>query len=245
MSRLVLSGFASLAVILSSNPYRAPDVATGRPARSDVVIENAVTVSSDPSLVDYPRAFINPTTGSVAVDDPYCKIERDRIAYPRTFLGDLPFPSVSGSPLPAAITRVVGLKDIWGCCLTNPGLNHECGGGDMHQAYVATLNRVMQLRGEQIGITNWVWITDAQIPLLDLDRPELTEPELAFIVGQARQRNLSVMLYLNIPSADLRGNALPRAPSREWYLNYLNSYAEFVERQAVLAERYGIATMML
>jgi hypothetical protein len=69
-------------------------------------------VPTDVSKIDYPSAFNNPTITSVQVFDPYCAIEREEIAYPVEYLGDYEFPQVNGAPLPAEISRVVGLHDV-------------------------------------------------------------------------------------------------------------------------------------
>jgi hypothetical protein len=81
------------------------------------------TVPSDVTMIAYPKFYQPPPSGDVTVVDPFCALTWDVIAYPTSYLGDFPMPSLQGAPLSASIRRGVAVKDYWGSNLSNASSN--------------------------------------------------------------------------------------------------------------------------
>ena len=205
-----------------------------------------VRVPANPTNISYPDFYRNVTPIDVALNDPYCDIKNTEVHYPMRYLGRFPLPPIVGAPLPPEILRGVSLKDFWTDGLEDPNLNN-CASENLHAAYIQTLRRVKLLGADYISVVSWATLKDATaaVPQLDLPNPEIPNTEMAFIARKARQYGLKVFLHINIPSADMLGNPLPKPPTREWYAALLSSYTTFIVQRAKQAQKYGIEGLML
>lgn len=219
--------------------------AWGQPSTGTDFAES-ITVPNDASVIPYPGFYAGRPSQTVRVADPYCAVRSTVISYPHSFLGGFPLPEVRGAPLPASILRGVGLKDYWSCCLSNATLNEGCS-VSLRDALMETLARVKHLGADHTSVTTWAYVVDASssTPVLDLAHPEIPETDLSYIAGKAAAAGLDLWLYVNIPSGDQHGAALPRVPSQEWEVSFLDSYAQFIVQTAKIAQNCGVTAIML
>jgi hypothetical protein len=208
-------------------------------------IANAVVIPSDISKIDYPGFYNNPSVvQDYIVENAYCAIERDEIAYPAEYLGDFEFPVVTGAPLPSSIQRLVGLKDVW---IPEPNLNEGCvsfGFEAMREAYEKTLPRVKALNADGITFSNYVHITDYQNAVIaGPENAAMPEDDLRFAAGKAREQGLDMVLYLNLALADEVDSL--EVLDEDWLAALIRNWGVFVLNQAGLAEETGIGAIML
>jgi hypothetical protein len=219
--------------------------AFGQPT-SGTSFSGYMTAPTDPTVIPFPRFYSQQGTGfPVVVPDPYCTIQSSFVAYPANFLGSFSIPLVNGAPLPASVKRGVALKDFWGGSTTDASLN---GCSDpLHTAFADTIPRIQILGADHLAVTTWASVVDGSsaTPVLDLTNPQISPSEMAYITSTAKAAGLDVWLFINVPSTDEQGVALPTAPTQQWETSFLNSYAQFIEQTAQLAQQYGIKVMML
>src|SRR5690348_739077 len=192
--------------------------------------DGMMTVPSDFTEIPYPEFYQRTPSFSYTVPDPYCAIATGVVAYPASYLGAFPLPAIQGGPLPTAVSRGTAVKDYWKYGLTNPSTNTACS-GDMHAAFVNTLQRLRKLGADHVDIYQDAYLVDVNAASLDFDltsRIEISDAELAWIVGAAKTAGLDVHEYMQIDPADLNHVPLPTPPTRDWASAYLDAYTRFI-----------------
>ena len=217
-------------------------------SREALTIENAIVVPTDVSKIDYPSAFNNPTITSVQVFDPYCAIEREEIAYPVEYLGDYEFPQVNGAPLPAEISRVVGLHDVgipdytfMDCAnnVTNDARALE------REGFLKAMKRAQSLGADEITITNMLKFSDFENAELEpLERCPVSSDDFCYIAGNAEELGLDTTLCLNLFIIDKNPWDYP-IPSSDWLATLIHNWETFVLNQAQLSEETGVDALMI
>ena len=215
------------------------------PASAQVAtVGNVYVVPTDVSTIAYPDFYrqLRPQTISIDPYDAYCRVSRESVFYPASYLDATRLPPIDGAPFPPDVGRLVVFKDFW---LQHPGENPTfCPGSagpavTMRDAYVGALQRAKALGADEVAVTTYASINDPGNPVVDFSDPRIPEADFAFIADQARQRGLKVFLFINVPPV------VTAIPSRAWYTTFINSYADFIVWQAGLAQKYGLAAMML
>ncbi len=205
-------------------------------------ITDAIVVPTDVSKIDYPNFYKKPATANVTIENPYCAITKETVAYPVRYLGDHELPQVDGAPLPAGIIRIIGIKDVWG-----PDPNKGCfsinGWALMKEVYKKTLQRVKALGADKITFTNYVHFSNFKSAEIDgPDKAAVSEEDLKFVVTEAREQNLEIILYLNLAPGKETVFDIPNA---SWLSSLVHNWEPFVLRQAKIAEETGIYAIML
>jgi len=210
---------------------------------SKMVLENAISVSTDISKINYPAFYTVPTVGKFTVDDPYCAITTEQVSYPVSYLGEHQMPEVQGAPLPSTIERVIGVKDTW---IPEPNLNKACfslGFTATKNAYEKTLKRVKALGAEKITFTNYVHFSNFKNAEIDgPDKAAVSEEDLRFVANKAREQHLKVLLYLNMAPGKEITSEIPSSP---WLSTLIKNWEPFVLHQAKIAQETGIDEIML
>src|SRR3989442_3288218 len=220
--------------------------AFGNPS-SGTRFDGMLTVPSDFTKIPYPEFYQRAPSFSYTVPDPYCAIATAVVAYPASYLGAFPLPAIQGGPLPVAVSRGAAVKDYWHYGLTNPSTNAGCS-GDMHAAFVNTLQRLRKLGAEHVDVYEAAYLVDVNAASLDFDltrRIEISDAELAWIVGAARAAGLEVHEYMQIDGADVNHVPLPTPPTRDWASAYLDAYTRFIVGRAAVAQSDGIQAFQL
>src|SRR3989338_7376067 len=206
-------------------------------------ITDAIVVPTDLSKIAYPNFYKNPATANVTIENPYCAITKETLAYPVSYLGNHELPRVDGAPLPSGITRIGGIKDTW---IPEPNKNRGChsvGYAAMKEAYEKTLQRVKAVGAEKITFTNYVHFSNFQNAKIDgPDKAAVSEKDLRFVVAKAREQNLEIILYLNLAPGK---ETVSDIPSASWLSSLIHNWEPFVLHQAKIAERTGIYAIML
>src|SRR5437870_4692081 len=141
--------------------------AFGNPS-SGTRFDGMMTVPSDFTKIPYPEFYQRAPSFSYTVPDPYCAIASPIVAYPASYLGAFPLPAIQGAPLPAPLSRGAAVKDYWQYGLTNPSTNAGCS-GDMHAAFVTTLQRLQKLGVDHVDIYHGAYLADVNAAVLDFD----------------------------------------------------------------------------
>ncbi len=214
------------------------------PVTEKITLNDAIIVPSDISKINYPDFYNNSTTTTETVENPYCAITKEEIAYPVAFLGTNDFPKISGAPLPPEIIRTVGIKDVW---ITEPN-NNNCRYSvpfiPMREAYEKTLTRVNSLGADSIAITNYIHFVNFQkAELQPPSEAAVSEDDMRFIANLANERNLGVILYLNL--APGKETVSWEIPNKEWLVTLIHNWEPFVLNQAQIAEETGIDALMI
>jgi hypothetical protein len=220
--------------------------AFGDPSRG-TAFNGMMTVPSDFTKIPYPGFYQRAPSFSYTVPDPYCAIATPVVAYPASYLGAFPLPAIQGAPLPVAVSRGAAVKDYWNYGRTNPSTNAGCS-GDMHAAFLNTLQRLRKLGADHVDIYEAAYLVDVNAALLDFDltrRIEIPDAELAWIVGAAKAAGLEVQEYMQISGEDLNHVLLPTPPTRAWASTYLDAYTRFIVNRAALAQSDGIQAFQL
>src|SRR3989442_12625317 len=215
--------------------------AFGNPS-SGTRFDGMMTVPSDFTKIPYPEFYQRAPSFSYTVPDPYCAIATAVVAYPASYLGAFPLPAIQGAPLPVAVSRGAAVKDYWHYGLTNPSTNAGCS-GDMHAAFLNTLQRLRKLGADHVDVFQDAYLVDVNATVLDFDltqRIEISDAELAWIVGAAKAAGLEVHEYMQVGGEDLNHVPLPTPPTRAWASAYLDAYTRFIVNRAALAQRDGI-----
>jgi hypothetical protein len=215
-----------------------------------------ITAPNDPFVIPYPAFYQNrPASQTVRVADPYCALQSPIIAYPRSFLGSFPLPSITGAPLPASIQRGVQLKDYWNA----PGFgivqgNQVCKPkpSDMHDAFTASVVRIKQLGADHIGVVDTPVIVDShgnrvvaavsgQTPFVDPAGSGLgiSDDDLAFIASTVSAAGLD--LWIDIQVCCFGGDP----PDAQWLSEFLDAYTQYIVHEAQRAQKYGAKSIML
>ena len=220
--------------------------AFGNPS-SGTRFDGMMTVPSDFTKIPYPDFYQHAPSFSYTVPDPYCATATGVVAYPTSYLGAFPLPAIQGAPLPATVSRGAGVKDYWQYGLTNPSTNAGCS-GDMHTAFVTTLQRLRKLGAEHVDIYQGAYLVDVNATSLDFDltrRIEISDAELSWIVGAAKAAGLEVHEYMLIAGEDVNHVLLPTPPTSTWASAYLDAYTRFIVNRAAVAEHDGIQALQL
>jgi hypothetical protein len=220
--------------------------AFGNPS-SGTWFDGMMTVPSDFTQIPYPQFYQRAQSFSYTVPDPYCATATAVVAYPASYLGAFPLPATQGAPLPAAVSRGAAVKDYWHYGLTNPSTNVGCS-GDMHAAFVNTLQRLRKLGADHVDVYEAAYLVDVNAASLDFDltqRIEISDAELAWIVGAAKAAGLEVHEYMQVGGEDLNHVPLPTPPTRDWASAYLDAYTRFIVGRAAVAQRDGIQAFQL
>jgi hypothetical protein len=208
-------------------------------------IANAVVIPSDITKINYPEFYNNPTVvKDVIVENAYCAIDKDEVAYPIEYLGEYEFPNIVGAPLPSTIQRLVGLKDVW---IPEPNKNEGCtalGYDVMREAFEKTLPRVKALDASGITLSNYVHFLDFENAIIDgPEKAAMPEGDFRFAASNAKEQGLDVVLYLNLAP----GNEPVSwdIPNEAWLTTLIRNWGEFVLNQAKIAEDTEIDAIML
>ncbi|MFA6392583.1 MAG: hypothetical protein WCW54_00650 [Candidatus Paceibacterota bacterium] len=208
-----------------------------------VDLVNAITISTDINKINYPDFYKNPNVSNVAVKDPYCAITKSEVSYPKSYLGKYEMPSVEGAPFVGEINRTIGIKDTW---IKEPNLNKSCIALDskpMRKAYEETLDRVVNLGADQISFSNYVHFSDFKNALIDgPEKAAIKEGDLRFVVDKAKEKNLKMILYLNLAPGKQVVSDIPNAT---WLGTLIKNWEPFVLNQAKIAEETGIDALMI
>jgi len=206
-----------------------------------------MTVPSDFTKIPYPEFYQRAPSFSYTVPDPYCAIATGVVAYPASYLGAFPLPAIQGGPLPVAVSRGAAVKDYWNFGRTNPSTNAGCS-GDIHAAFINTLQRLRNLGADHVDIFQDAYLVDVNAASLEFDltrRIEISDAELAWIVGAAKAAGLEVHEYMQIDGADVNYVPLPTPPTRDWASAYLDAYTRFIVGRAAVAQSDGIQAFQL
>ncbi len=220
--------------------------AFGNPSRG-TPFNGMMTVPSDFTQIPYPEFYQRAPSFSYTVPDPYCATATAVVAYPASYLGEFPLPAIQGGPLPVAVSRGAAVKDYWQYGRTNPSTNAGCS-GDMHAAFLNTLQRLRKLGADHVDIYEAAYLVDVNAAQLDFDltrRIEISDAELAWIVSTAKGAGLEVHEYMQVSGEDLNHVLLPTPPTRDWASAYLDAYTRFIVNRAVVAQSYGIQAFQL
>lgn len=207
---------------------------------AEIKVDDAVTVPTDISKINYPAFYKDIKPAKMTVKNPYCSIDAETVSYPKSYLGAYDLPQVSGAPLPLDIRRAVGIKDIWN---NNPNINRCAISGDMmFDSFEKTLPRVKALGAQQIHVTNFVSFKNFQDASLDLNSKVISDDTLRNIAQSARKNGLDVILYLNVAPGNQK---VTEIPSNEWLAKFIDNYEPFLLNQAKVAQEVGIKGLML
>jgi hypothetical protein len=220
--------------------------AFGNPS-SGTRFNGMMTVPSDFTEIPYPAFYQRAPSFSYTVPDPYCAIATGVVAYPASYLGAFPLPAIQGAPLPAAVSRGAGVKDYWQYGLRNPSTNAGCS-GDMHAAFLNTLQRLRTLGADHVDIYQTGYLVDVNAAQLDFDltrRIEISDAELAWIVAHVKAAGLEVHEYMLINGEDVNHVLLPTPPTSTWASAYLDAYTRFIVNRAAVAQSDGIQALQL
>ncbi|HLD18453.1 MAG TPA: hypothetical protein VJB90_00375, partial [Candidatus Nanoarchaeia archaeon] len=200
-------------------------------------IADAIVVPADVSKIDYPIFYEKPAAANVTIENPYCAIAKETVAYPVRYLGNHELPRIDGAPLPAGISRIGGIKDTW---IPEPNLNRGCRSvsyAAMKEAYEKTLQRVKAVGTEKITFTNYVHFSNFKNAEIDgPDKAAVSEEDLRFVVTKAHEQNLEVILYLNLAPGK---ETVSDIPSASWLSSLIHNWEPFVLHQAKIAEGTG------
>src|SRR2546428_7291307 len=220
--------------------------AFGNPS-SGTRFDGMMTVPTDFTKIPYPEFYQRAPSFSYTVPDPYCAIATGLVAYPGSSLGASPLPAIQGGPLPVAVSRGAAVKDYWNFGRTNPSTNAGCS-GDIHAAFINTLQRLRNLGADHVDIFQDAYLVDVNAASLEFDltrRIEISDAELAWIVGAAKAAGLEVHEYMQIDGADVNYVPLPTPPTRDWASAYLDAYTRFIVGRAAVAQSDGIQAFQL
>src|SRR3989449_3752907 len=190
--------------------------AFGNPS-SGTRFDGMMTVPTDFTKIPYPEFYQRAPSFSYTVPDPYCAIATGVVAYPASYLGAFPLPAIQGAPLPAALSRGAAVKDYWHYGLTDPSTNAGCS-GDLHAAFLNTLQRLRKLGADHVDIYEAAYLVDVTAALLNFDltsRIEISDVELAWIVGAAKAAGLAVHEYMQVGGEDLNHRSEERRVGKE------------------------------
>jgi len=206
-----------------------------------------MTVPTDFTKIPYPEFYQHIPTFSYTVPNPYCAIATEVVAYPASYLGAFPLPAIQGAPLPIGVSRGAAVKDYWHYGLTNPSTNAGCS-GDMHAAFINTLQRLRILGADHVDIYEAAYLVDVNAASLEFDltsRIEISDAELAWIVSAAKAAGLEVHERMQISGEDLNHVLLPTPPTSAWASTYLDAYTRFIVNRAAVAQSDGIQAFQL
>jgi Glycoside Hydrolase Family 113 len=206
-----------------------------------------MTVPADFTLIPYPEFYQQRPSFNVAVADPYCPVTSEVVAYPSSYLGSFPLPPVQGAPLAPTVLRGAGVKDYWQNGMNNPSGNRGCS-GDMHAAFLSTLQRFKKLGVDHIIVYRDAGIVDTNAnPLQFINSVpwSISDSEMAWIVAQARAFGLQVHEYRQINIVDMNNVPLPTAPTQAWASNYLDAYTRYIVDRATVAQQNGVEAFLL
>lgn len=210
-----------------------------------------MAVPSDFTQIPYPQFYQNPPSFDFTVAEPYCALTSDVVAYPTSFLGAFPLPSVRGAPLPASILRGAGIHDkAWDPTgLNDAATNYGFGcRGDLHTAFVATIARLKRLGADYIVMYRDTQLADTnatQLQILPAGSFSISDTEMAWAAAQAHTIGLKVYEYRQFVWMDAKGALLPEDPTLEWATKFLDTYIPFVVDRARVAQQNGVEAFML
>jgi len=211
--------------------------------KNSITMNDVLVTPTDINKIDYPKFYNTPAIVKATIKDPYCAITKEEVVYPVSYLGSHEFPQIKNAPLPAEISRIIGIKDTW---VPEPNLNKSCyssGYTATKQAYEKTLERVKVLGANQISFTNYVHFSDFKNAQIDgPDKAAVSEGDLRFVADKASKQNLKFILYLNLAPGK---QTVSDIPNSSWLSTLTKNWEPFVLNQAKIAEETGIYAIMI
>lgn len=196
------------------------------------------SVPTDISRVPYPDFYRQLVPRTLYLEDPYCQVTQDTVAYPASYLDTSRLPDVVGAPFPPSVKRCVSLKDFW---ISQLAPFSTCGkltpAPSMREAFVSTLVRVKALGADWVGPVQTFTVTSGSNPVVSIQEGLgiSAEEDLAFIAVEAKKAGLKVIIRMLLASPDI-----PSAPTREWFSRFMDSFVQLQTSQARLYQKYGI-----
>jgi FG-GAP-like repeat len=206
-----------------------------------------MTAPADFTRIPYPEFYQQRPSFDFSVVDPYCALTSDVVAYPSAYAGSFPLPPVHGAPLSPTVRRGAGVKDYWEFGLTNPSTNQGCS-GDIHEAFLATLERLKKLGIDHVIVYRDAAVVDAnanQLQFIYAVPWSISDSEMAWIVAQARTFGLQVHEHRQINNVDMNNVPLPTTPTQAWASNYLDAYTQYIVDRARVAQQNGVEAFLL
>lgn len=225
--------------------------AFGQPA-AGTDFTNMMTVPSDPTLIPYPQFYAAQPSFTARIADPYCGLETEAVAYPRSYLGAFPMPAIRGGPLAAATARGVMLKDFWSGTYANPATNQGCT-GDWHAAVTKTMARAKRIGADHVVIFQNSKIVDITASPMQFncmgggttcqEGDQISDSEIAWAAQAAGSLGLKLYLYTQVEGVDTHNNVFPSAPSAAFINGYFDAYQRYMAHKAAVAQGAGIPVM--
>jgi hypothetical protein len=186
--------------------------------------ENVVEVPARLSAISYPADF-RKSLPRVSIPDPFCNFTVDKTYYPASYLGSRELPAIDPRPLPSTVSRVAGMKDVWGKPNKqgyefSPNFIPGCA-NDVRAVFQQTLLRLKQLNIDTIVMVPWTFFDGSKDPWR-VEKPEETlsstigDVDLRWAVAEAKRHNIKTWISVQIQGARKTPN---NNGSSEFYLS--------------------------
>jgi len=226
--------------------------AFGNPAQG-TPFTGMIVAPTDTAIIPYPQFYQKQPSLAVTVQEPYCAISSQTIAYPTAYLGAFAMPTVSGAPLPLNLLRGVQPEDVWfagypaSCGPIQPILS---GDAYMRAAFLQTIQRIKALGADHILLYQNGCMLDANAARLTISTRYcagnfIPDSDLRWIGVEARRIGLHVFEQLQVSPTDSHGNTLPNTPTGQWLTRFLQGLSGFRLEQATIAQASGYSAISL
>lgn len=145
----------------------------------------------------YYNSYVRPTTNSADLEKDKCDLDRERVAYPKTFIGQRPLVAITGDKLDNSIQRMIFLKDAMG--KDNPAEIPGCK-GDLKKEISKTIKRIKDLNADYVVLVQWQWVStraDGSWYIMSVEESSygaarLNDEEFLYAANEAKKLGLKV-----------------------------------------------------
>lgn len=210
------------------------------------------THSVDPLRTPYPDGYRVPSRRAAEVFLDKCTVAPATVTTPRGWSGRFAQPVPTGAPLPTAIRRGMGLKDVWEP--GNPIYDPACIGKAATTAraeFTRTATRLKALGVDFINIIPWTFIGTKPdgswkilLPVSEVKSSTMSDEDFAWAVGEAHRIGLKVTWISQIQGIQRSngvGEGLPA--TRENVSRFMTAYEPYLVARAAFMQRLGVDTM--
>jgi hypothetical protein len=222
--------------------------------------QNVVAVPSDLNVVNYPADYTR-TLNNVTLIDPYCRADGNDTHYPSEYLGAFTLPEIKSTPLGATVSRVIGVKDVWGKpnkegYSFTPNFVPGCV-DDVRVSFKRTITRLKQLKADTVILIPWTFF-DGSSEKWRVENPAETlsstigDADLRWMVAEARRNDLKVLVSVQIQGARKTKNI---GGSSEYYstadasvervVKSYDALDEFLAERGKFYQEIGVAGIIL
>ncbi len=202
------------------------------------------SVPTDISKIAYPDSYQTVTIKTIDINTDPCNLDLGAVAYPKSWTGKYPLPTIKGAPFPVNFYGGISLKDIM--LPNNPTFNPNCV-GNLNNEFDRTISRLVDLNVKFVKIPQWHWMQVNQDGSWSVVKAEnsfgpLPDANLSYFVTAAHKAGLKVIMMNQIQGINNPDTGYSYVPesNMENYAKWFGALKEYLLDRGPYFQSLGV-----